>query len=115
MDQRKGRIAALSFLSGVVRSLSTWHGGRGSKLQAPSATDVNDMSSVSGTTSNAFSYEGEYAAGARGRVTWSATYRDKDGAFFGMRNGQLEQMEDISASDMDAAVRAAIELRWAGM
>ena len=77
-------------------------------------TDVHDMSSVTGTTPNAFSYEGDYAIGARGRVTWTATYR-KDGAFFGMRNGQLEQMQDVSASDVDTAVKAAIELRWVGM
>lgn len=77
-------------------------------------TDVHDMSSVTGTTSNAFSYEGDYAVGARGRVTWTATYR-KEGAFFGMRNGQLEQMQDVSASDVDTAVKTAIELRWAGM
>ncbi|MEP7186267.1 MAG: TonB-dependent receptor [Rhodanobacter sp.] len=73
------------------------------------------MSTVTGTTSNAFSYEGDYAVGARGRVTWTATYRNKEGEFFGMRNGQLEQMQDVSASDVDEAVKAAIELRWAGM
>ncbi|MDQ6647241.1 MAG: TonB-dependent receptor [Pseudomonadota bacterium] len=72
------------------------------------------MSSVTGTTTNAFSYEGDYAVGARGRVTWSATYR-KEGAFFGMRNGQLEQMQDASSEDVDLAVKEAIELRWAGM
>lgn len=71
------------------------------------------MTTVSGMTSNAVSYEGHYEQGTRGRVIWSATFR-KGGDFCGMRNGQLEQMQDASPEDLDAAVKAAIDQRWVG-
>lgn len=69
------------------------------------------MSHVSGKTRNAFTYEGDYERGSRGRVQWSATYR-KEGSFYGMRNGHLEQMQDVPDADLDAVVKRAIENRW---
>lgn len=69
------------------------------------------MSHVSGKTRNGFTYEGDYERGSRGRVPWRATYR-KDDSFFGMRNGQLEQMQDVLDDALDAAVKRAIEDKW---
>lgn len=71
------------------------------------------MTAVSGKTSNAVLYEGNYELGTRGRVIWTATFR-KSGDFCGMRNGQLEQMQDASPTDLDVAVKAAIDQRWTG-
>lgn len=69
------------------------------------------MSTVTGKTNNAFTYEGDYELNIRGRVDWTATYR-KDGAFHGMRNGRLENMADVTPTDCDVAVRNAIERKW---
>jgi hypothetical protein len=69
------------------------------------------MSHVSGNTRNAFSYEGDYERGSHGRIRWNATYR-KDGSFYGMRNGQLEQMQDVLDDAADAVVKRAIEDKW---
>ena len=69
------------------------------------------MSNVTGKTRNAFTYEGDYEVGSRGRLDWTATYR-KDGAFYGMRNGRLENMAEVLPADCDAAVRQAIESKW---
>jgi hypothetical protein len=71
------------------------------------------MTAISGTTSNAISYEGNYEMGTRGRVIWTVTFR-KGSDFCGMRNGQLEHMQDMSPLDLDIAVKAAVDQRWTG-
>lgn len=69
------------------------------------------MTSVSGKTTNGFTYEGDYERENSGRVTWTATYRRR-GDFFGMRHGRISPLLDIPAAEIDAAVKDDIEATW---
>ncbi|WP_266157472.1 TonB-dependent receptor [Dyella silvatica] len=69
------------------------------------------MTSISGKTSNGFTYEGDYEQARSGRVTWTATYR-RGGDFFGMRHGHINELLDVSLAEVDAAVKSDIESTW---
>lgn len=69
------------------------------------------MPSVSGKTTNGFTYEGDYERTNSGRVTWTATYR-RDGDFFGMRHGRINELQGVSTAEADAAVMQDIESTW---
>jgi hypothetical protein len=69
------------------------------------------MTSVSGKTSNGFTYEGDYEHAKSGRVTWTATYR-RGGDFFGMRHGRIHELLDVPPAEVDAAVKIDIESTW---
>ena len=69
------------------------------------------MTSVSGKTSNGFTYEGEYEHGRLGHVIWTATYR-RNGDYFGMRHGRTSALVDTPAVEVDAAVKNDIESTW---
>lgn len=69
------------------------------------------MTSVSGKTTNGFTYEGDYEHATSGRVTWTATYR-RSGDFFGMRHGRINELLDRPLAEVDAAVKADIESTW---
>jgi hypothetical protein len=74
----------------------------------PKATN---MTSVSGKTTNGFTYEGEYDHANVDRITWSATYR-RNGLFFGMRHGRINELLGIPVEEVDDVVRDDIELTW---
>ncbi len=69
------------------------------------------MADISGTTSNGFSYEGEYQLPSAGRVHWSVTFRH-DGDFAGMRHGCVHGMQDMDAAGLEHAVKRDIESTW---
>lgn len=69
------------------------------------------MTSISGKTSNGFTFEGDYERGSSGRVTWTATYR-RSGSFHGMRHGQLNGLSSVPLDDLDLAVKGDIESTW---
>lgn len=70
------------------------------------------MANVSGKTTNGFTYEGEYEHINLGRVSWSATYR-RDGIFFGMRHGRINELLGVSIREIQEAVMDDIEFAWA--
>ncbi|TAL84695.1 MAG: TonB-dependent receptor [Rhodanobacter sp.] len=69
------------------------------------------MTNISGTTSNGFSYEGDYQLPGAGRVHWSVTFRH-DGDFAGMRHGSLHSMQEVDAAGLEEAVKQDIESVW---
>ena len=69
------------------------------------------MTNVSGKTTNGFTYEGEYELTRSDRVRWSATYR-RDGIFFGMRHGGINELLGVSLNEVREAVMEDIELVW---
>lgn len=69
------------------------------------------MGTVSGKTSNAFTYEAEYHPASAGRVRWSATFRHK-GDYAGMRHGCLHDMRDVDTASVDEAIKLDIESTW---
>ncbi len=69
------------------------------------------MAHVAGTTSNGFTFEGDYQLPGGGRVHWSVTFRH-DGDFAGMRHGTLHGMQDIDAVELEEAVKQDIESVW---
>ena len=69
------------------------------------------MTIISGKTTNGFTYEGAYELTRVDRVRWSATYR-RDGIFFGMRHGGINELLDVSPEDVQQAVMDDIEHVW---
>ena len=69
------------------------------------------MTSISGKTTNGFTYEGDYERPNPDRVTWSATYR-RSGVFFGMRHGRINELRGVSDGEIDEAVQDDIEFAW---
>lgn len=69
------------------------------------------MTSVSGTTKNGFTYEGDYEQASSDRVTWTATYR-RGGHFYGMRHGRINELTGVSVAEVDDAVKDDIESTW---
>ena len=70
------------------------------------------MTTVSGKTTNGFTYEGDYEHANSGRVTWTATYR-RSGVLFGMRHGRINELQGVPVPEVDTAVKDDIELTWA--
>lgn len=69
------------------------------------------MTNISGKTTNGFMYEGEYELTRADRVRWSATYR-RDGIFFGMRHGEINELSGVSPKEVQQAVMDDIEFVW---
>ena len=69
------------------------------------------MTTVSGTTSNGFTYEGEYEQSANDSVRWSATYRC-NGVYRGMRHGRVFEVSKIPTLDLQVAVMQDIDEVW---
>lgn len=69
------------------------------------------MTNISGTTKNGFTYEGEYELTRMDRVRWSATYR-REGIFFGMRHGGINELSGVSPREVQQAVMDDIEFVW---
>jgi len=69
------------------------------------------MASVSGTTKNGFTYEGDYQQATSDRVIWTATYR-RSGHFCGMRHGRINELTGVSEMEVDDAVKDDIESTW---
>lgn len=69
------------------------------------------MATITGTTSNGFTYEGDYQLPNAGRVHWSVTFR-RDGDFAGMRHGCVHGMHDVQTTALEAAVKQDIEVTW---
>lgn len=69
------------------------------------------MTSISGTTSNGYTYEGDYEQANADRINWTATYRLR-GIFFGMRHGRINELLDIPAEEFGDVVKDAIDLTW---
>lgn len=69
------------------------------------------MTSVSGKTKNGFTYEGDYEHANSDRVTWSATYR-RDGHFYGMRHGRVNELMGVPTLEINDAVKDDIEATW---
>lgn len=69
------------------------------------------MTSISGKTTNGFTYEGDYEHASADRVTWAASYR-RSGIFFGMRHGRINELLGVPAGEVDEAVQDDIELTW---
>ncbi|MHA6203525.1 TonB-dependent receptor [Dyella soli] len=69
------------------------------------------MTSISGKTTNGFTYEGDYEHASADRVTWAATYR-RSGVFFGMRHGRINELMGVPAGEVNEAVQDDIELAW---
>jgi hypothetical protein len=69
------------------------------------------MSSISGKTSNGFTYEGDHHPASAGRVNWTATFR-RNGDFAGMRHGLVHDMLGVPEAEVDAAVKIDIESTW---
>ncbi len=69
------------------------------------------MVSVSGKTSNGFTYEADYQPPSAGRVHWTATFRH-NGDYAGMRHGSVHQMADVPPAGIDEAVMRHIESTW---
>lgn len=65
------------------------------------------MTNVSGKTTNGFTYDGEYELTRSDRVRWSATYR-RDGIFFGMRHGGINELLGISLGELREAVTLSL-------
>lgn len=80
-------------------------------LERDSTSDTTIMASVSGKTTNGYTYEGEYQQAHADRITWAATYRLR-GIFFGMRHGRINELLGIPADEVDDVVKDAIELTW---
>jgi hypothetical protein len=69
------------------------------------------MASVSGKTTNGFTYEGNYENANPDRVIWTATYR-RSGVFMGMRHGRVNGLHSIPVGEIDDVVKDDIELTW---
>ncbi len=69
------------------------------------------MTSISGKTTNGFTYEGDYEHASEDRVTWAATYR-RSGVFFGMRHGRINELLGFSPGEVNEAVQDDIEFAW---
>jgi hypothetical protein len=69
------------------------------------------MTNISGKTTNGFTYDGDYELTRLDRVRWSATYR-RDGIFFGMRHGGINELLGASLNELREAVMEDIELVW---
>ncbi|SFS00227.1 hypothetical protein SAMN05216570_1410 [Dyella sp. OK004] len=69
------------------------------------------MTSISGKTTNGFTYEGDYEHTGADRVTWAATYR-RSGIFFGMRHGRINELLGVPAGEVNEAVQDDIEFAW---
>ncbi|MDE1893348.1 MAG: TonB-dependent receptor [Pseudomonadota bacterium] len=69
------------------------------------------MADIAGTTSNGFTYEGDYQPPSAGRVHWSMTFRF-DGDYAGMRHGCVHGMQDVPAAALEEAVKRDIEQVW---
>jgi len=69
------------------------------------------MTNISGKTTNGFTYEGEYELIHADRVKWSATYR-RDGIFFGMRHGGINELLGVSPGEVQQVVMDDIEFAW---
>lgn len=71
------------------------------------------MARISGKTNNGFTYEGEYEHANADRVKWSATYR-RDGIFFGMRHGRIDELQGVTPEEVQEAVMDGIVFAWIG-
>lgn len=69
------------------------------------------MTSISGKTTNGFTYEGDYEHANADRVTWTAIFR-RSGVFFGMRHGRVNELTGVPAGEISEAVQDDIELVW---
>ena len=69
------------------------------------------MTSISGKTSNGFTYEGDYEQASSDRVTWTAIFR-RSGVFFGMRHGRVNELTGVPAGEISEAVQDDIEFVW---
>jgi len=69
------------------------------------------MTSISGKTTNGFTYEGDYERSNPDRVTWTATYR-RSGVFFGMRHGRINELLGVPVGEINEAVQDDIEFAW---
>jgi hypothetical protein len=69
------------------------------------------MSTISGTTRNGATYEGEYEQGNGGRIRWTATFR-RNGEYAGMRHGHMHALQDVAPADVDDRVRQDIDSIW---
>jgi hypothetical protein len=69
------------------------------------------MTTLSGKTQNGFTYEGDYEAASGGRILWNATFRC-DGAYAGVRHGQLHDMQDVAEATVNDLVKSSVESTW---
>ena len=69
------------------------------------------MASVTGKTSNGYTYEADYEPAGAGWVNWTATFR-RDGDFAGMRHGRLRGLGELPPASVDVAVKGDIETIW---
>ena len=73
--------------------------------------EIAAMCDVFGTTSDGFSYTGQYDPAASNSVIWAARFR-KDGIYRGMRHGRVFDMGQLSEVDINIAVMDDIEETW---
>ncbi|MDR3446718.1 MULTISPECIES: TonB-dependent receptor [Dyella] len=69
------------------------------------------MTSISGKTTNGFTYEGDYEYANSDRVRWTAIFR-RSGVFFGMRHGRINELNGATTGEVNEAVQDDIELVW---
>ena len=69
------------------------------------------MTSISGKTTNGFTYEGDYERANPDRVTWTATFR-RSGIFSGMRHGRINELLGVPDGEINEAVQDDIEFAW---
>lgn len=69
------------------------------------------ITTLSGTTRNGFTYEGDYESASGGRILWNATFRH-EGNYAGMRHGHLHDMQGVVAATANDLVKASIESTW---
>jgi hypothetical protein len=77
----------------------------------PSLPKAILMTSISGKTTNGFTYEGDYEHASPDRVTWTAIFR-RSGVFFGMRHGRVNELTGVPAGEISEAVQDDIEFVW---
>ena len=69
------------------------------------------MTTICGTTSNGFAYEGEYEPSVNGSVRWMATFRFQ-GIYRGMRHGRVFDVSSLPLPEVQTAVMDDIEGVW---
>src|SRR3546814_15859655 len=77
-------------------------------LAEQSRQEALAMTTVSGTTKNGFTYEGDYELASAGRVIWTATFR-RDGDYAGMRHGRMFDMQGVAPEALDDLVKVDIQ------
>jgi hypothetical protein len=95
----------------LQRSSLSRHQQPGKKAASLSIPEAIIMTTVTGKTTNGFTYEGDYQHASSDRVTWTAIFR-RSGVFFGMRHGRISELTGVPAGEISEAVQDDIEFVW---